>query len=855
MRAKSRITPGKGAGKISSPIRVSMDSLIQGVSQQPPHLRLVGQAEEQINGWSSPVEGLAKRNPMRMVARIKDIGLSNFYLEMLDVSATESYSILLYPIGDKTRLEIFRNGVPPALNVHGAGMTLSNGGIDIDSTGYLHNLTDLYKGYVLINNGPTGILLNRNKTTALSETLSPTRENNGLVFIQGVAYDITYTVKIDEVEVASYTTPSASDDDNKLSTSKVAENLASQINAIAGYTAIQNSYVVEVRKDDDTAFNIEVDDDRSNSLARGFTDKVTSLSELPTIAPNGYIVNVAEDPSTDIDDRYFKFTTNDEVDFGEGGWGETVKPGIPFKFNVDTMPLVIRRQAEGVLFIGPADAAEETEGDETFTFPKWAERTAGDTTTVPDPEFIGQPIKDHILFRSRYIVCAGTSVVFSEVDDIFNFFQDTSSALTDTDPFSLRATSERSSQLNWLLPVDESILVFSAYSQFQARPADADVLTPTTAIILRLSNLESNPDIRPKLAGPQVLFGTREFGYTHFREYTFFESTQRKIGLNLGGSNDVTLNLPKYIDGFVTHWDVGETVDTAVAITAKDRKTMYVYKYLWGSAQSGLSKQQASFSKWVFKQDVQWVKFMDNVLWLILTDEGGTYSCQIASDELETPDALQLHLDRLLLYPECNSDPQSSNDVTATYDAVTDTTTFVLPYTPTDKAVAVTRFTGASKEGLWLGDSESNTIVCNEKGDWTNEKIGFGEPYEFKYTFSNGYLPTKDQSKQKIIGELDGRTQVLRWHVYHYQTGAYNVRVKRKARERDSVHHFRARFLNTFNNKLDTEESFVESGTLQVPVCSKNTDCVVSVESDSWLPCVLSGAAWEGSYNDRAKGV
>lgn len=855
MRAKSRITPRQSAGKISTPVKVNMDSLIQGVSQQPPHLRLVGQAEEQINGWSSPVEGLAKRNPMRMVAKIKDFGLEDFYLEMLDVSSNESYSVLLYPVGDKTRMEIFRNGIPPTLNVHGAGMTLSNGGIDIDSTGYLHNLTHLYKGYVLINNGPTGILLNRNKPTALSDTLSPTRENNGLVFVQGVAYDVTYTVSIDGTQVASYTTPSASDDDNKLSTSKVAENLTSQINGNNGYTAIQNSYVIEIKKDNNEPFSIEVDDDRSNSLARGFTDKVTSLSELPTIAPNGYIVNVAEDPSTDIDDRYFKFTTNDDVEFGEGAWGETVKPGIQYKFDVDTMPLVIRREAEGVIFVGPADATEETEGDETFTFPKWAERTAGDINTVPDPEFIGQPIKDHILFRSRYIVCAGTSVVFSEVDDIFNFFQDTSAALTDTDPFSLRATSERSSQLNWLLAVDESILVFSAYSQFQARPADADVLTPTTAIILRLSNLESNPDIRPKLAGPQVLFGTREFGYTHFREYTFFESTQRKIGLNLGGSNDVTLNLPKYVDGFVTHWDVGETVDTAVAITNKDRKTMYVYKYLWGNATSGLSKQQASFSKWVFKQDVRWCKYMDNVLWLILTDENGTYSCQIASDELETPDALQLHLDRLLLYPDCNEDPQFSNDVTGTYDATTDTTTFVLPYTPGSKAVAVTRYTGASKEGLWLGESDTNTIVCTEKGDWTNEKVGFGEPYEFRYVFSNGYLPTKDQSKQKIVGELDGRTQILRWHIHHYQTGAYNIRVKRKARSQDSVHHFRARFLNTFNNKLDTEKSFIETGSMQVPVCTKNTDCIVSVESDSWLPCVLSGAAWEGSYNDRSKGV
>jgi hypothetical protein len=834
-----------------------MDSLRQGVSQQPPHLRIVGQGSEQINGWSSPVEGLSKRNPMRLIAQIKDKPLDNFYLEMFDVAATESYSVLLYPLdANTTRLEIFNNGIPPTLNVHGQGMTLDSGGINIDNTGYLWSSGDFYKNYVLINNGPLGLLLNRTRTVEMDPALSPARKNNGLIFVQAVGYELTYKVIIDGSEVASYTTPKATDDDNRISTSRVASELATQISALAGFTAVKSFYVIEVTKDDGSSFVMELDDNRSNTFARAFTDKVGGLSELPNFAPNGYVVNVISDPSTTLDDRYFKFGTYDGRSRGEGGWGETVKPGIEYKLDVNTMPIVIRRESAGVLFIGPADGSSETTGSETFTFPAWAERTAGDEETVPPPEFVGKQIKDHVYFRSRYVTCAGTSIVFSEVDDVFNFFQDTSAALTETDPFSLRASSERSSELLWMLPVDESILLFSAYSQFQARPADADVLTPTTAIILRLSNLESNGDVRPRLAGPQVLFSTREFGYSHFREFTFFESTQRKIGLNLGGSNDVTLNLPKYIDGFVTHWAVGETVDTAVAITDKDRKTLYVYKYLWGSGTQGLQKQQASWSKWVFKQDIQWVKFMDNLLWLVVSDANGTYSCVIASDEIEDPIDLQLHLDRLIAYPECNSDPQSSNDVVATYDAATNTTTFVLPYTPSEKAIAVTRFTGSDLRGLWLGESTTNTIVCSQvPGDWTANAIGFGEPYEFSYEFTPGYMPAKDQAKQRIVGELDGRTQVLRWHVHHYQTGAYNVRVKRRSRSNDTVHKFRARFPNVMNNQLDAETSFLETGSIQVPVCSRNTDCVVSIESDSWLPCVISGAAWEGSYNDRAKGV
>lgn len=840
-----------------------MDSLIQGVSQQPPHVRVVGQGEEQINGWSSPVEGLTKRNPSRLIARILNKPIQDFYLEMMDVSATEQYSVLIYKDGTDLKLDIHRNGIVPTINLHGTGMTLAGtvaragtATITIASGAYLYNGSDWFKNYVLINNGPLGLLLNREKVVKMDPAKSSARGTDGLIFIQAVAYEVTYKVSIDGTEVASYTTPKASDTNNKLSTTAVANALATAISSKTGFTAVNEGYVVRVRKDDGTKFDLSVDDGRSGALGRGFTDKVTTLSELPTIAPNGFVVNVQGDPSTDIDDRWIKFTTNDGVAFGDGSWGETIKPGIEYKIDPNTMPLVIYRSAQDVLFIGPADGSTQTEGSETYTFPSWAERTAGDEETVPSPEFINQKIRDHVLFRSRYIVCAGVSVVLSETNDVFNFFQDSSVALTETDPFSLRSSSERSSELNWLLPVDESILAFSQYSQFQVRASDADVLTPITGTILRLSNIQGNPHVRPKLAGPQILFPTDEYGYSHFREFTFFDSTQRRTGLNLGGSSDITLNIPKYIDGLVTHWDVGETVDTAVTRTAKNKRILYVYKYLWQSGTGGLAKSQASWSKWEFDCNVEWVKFMDNQLWLVLTDANGTYSCTLATDEIEMEDEVQLHLDRLLLYPECNADYQSTNDVTATYDSVTNTTTFVLPYKPGRKVHAVTRLIPASTEpGLWLGESDDETIVCSMPGDHTAKSVGFGEEYDFTYEFSNGYLPTRDEARSRVIGSLEGRTQVLRWTLFHFNTGYYQVRVKRKNREFDSVHTFRARFPNVWNNKLNTERDFIETGSFRVPVCSRNTDCTITVESSSWLPLVISGASWEGAYSDRNRGA
>lgn len=857
MRRKSRLVR-TNSGKVTGPVEVSIDSLIQGVSQQPPHLRLVGQGEEQINGWSSPVEGLCKRNPMRLVEKFLPTPVTDFYLQMMNVISGERYGVMLYPDGSNTKMVVGITGTEPAVDVHGTGLSVAGNVVTIASTGYAHNAAGSYqKKYVLINSGPLGLLLNREKPVAMDAVTSAAPANEALIFVQGVAYDLSYTLTLNGTALAAVTTPAATATNNQLSTSTVASQLAAKINAVSGFTTTVDRHVVLVKKTNGTDFTLKIDDGRGNSLARIVKEQVTSTAELPAIASNGFVIKVSSDPSQTADDRYLKFSTVGGEAMGNGGWAETLKPGIQYKLDSNTMPLVVYRAAPGVMFVGPADGAErsQTVGGQTYTykFPQWGSRTAGDLETVPNPEFIGKPVRDHAIFRGRYVLAAGQNVVFSETDDIFNFFQDSSVALTAKDTFSVLATAEISSELNWLLPFDESILVFSQYAQFQVKPADADVLTALTAIIVRLSNLEMNPDVRPKLAGPQVLFATKEFGYTHFREYNFTENTQRRVGLNLGGSNDICTIIPKYIEGLVTHWDVGETIDLMACMTPADTKTIYVYKYLFGASEQGVAKQQASWSKYKFNGDVRWIGFLDNEMYLVLTYADGSSLVRIVSDELEVLGSEQVHLDRLLLYPECNTGPEQ---ITATYDADTRRTTFTLPYQIQGQARAVVRFTNDTNEGLLLGSATSgNQIVCDVKGDYTAAKVAFGEEYLFTYEFTKFYVPDRDQAKRRIVGKQDGRTQILHLTTYHHNTGSYSIRVKRTNRGIDSVHEYRSRRPNVMNNRLDTETGHVDSGWFRVPIYSENTACRVMVESTSWLPVTITGASWEGAYSNRAKGA
>ena len=673
--AKSKIQR-RVAKPAAAPIEVKMDTLIQGVSQQPPHIRAMGQGTEQINGWSSPVEGLTKRNPTRYQSKLLQESIDDFFLEIVEISTAERYSIFVWPNNPDSesdhslRLEAWQNQQPldnTKVNVHGAGFTYevknSVPGWKIDQTNsYFSNATakeneELYKGYVVASSGQISLIANRNKNTAFTSDQTPEIRNEGLVFIQAVAYNITYTLYDGDTKLAEYSTPQADADENKISTDAVAKAL---YDGLPGdYDKELNSYVFYLKKKDGSAMNLRLTDSRSNTLARAFTKDVTSIASLPLIAKDGYRVLVVNDPTTDVDDLWLKFNVLDSNNAGkvaDGSWSECPAPETKYKLDGNTMPYVIYRAASGKLFIGPADGSEQSLGDLKYTFPTWGERTAGNTTTNPDPEFIGSPIRDHQIFRQRYTVLGGESIVFSEVDDAFNFFLDTAQALTPNDTFALRCQSEVSTPLEWMLPIDDTVLTFSATSQFQVRAADGDVLTPQTGLVIRLSNINMNTSIRPKKAGAQVLFPSVEYGYTHFREYQFFNANQRRLGLNLGGSNDTMQNVPKYLPGIVTHFDVGEAVDFAVASSPSDRSLLYVYKYLWSGGDGGIQKVQASWSKWKFDGKIRWFKFIDNVLFILMDDDNGLHLMQYFADELETEDSIQPHLDRLLLYPDCNND-------------------------------------------------------------------------------------------------------------------------------------------------------------------------------------------------------
>ena len=143
------------------------------------------------------------------------------------------------------------------------------------------------------------------------------------------------------------------------------------------------------------------------------------FSDLPTVAPRGFVTEIIGDASSSFDNYFCVFEPSDAGDaFGSGTWKETVKPGIPCKLDPATLPHALIRQADGTFTFGPLE---------------WGERICGDEDSAPFPSFVGRTLNGLFFYRNRLSFLSGENVVMSEVGEFFNFFLTTVTTLVDSD--------------------------------------------------------------------------------------------------------------------------------------------------------------------------------------------------------------------------------------------------------------------------------------------------------------------------------------------------------------------------------------------------------------------------------------
>jgi len=182
-------------------ITTSVPSLIQGVSQQSPRVRIAGQCEEQLNALPTVTKGLTKRPPARLIKKLTDANVFNKgdMIHFIERSATERYVVVI-----EHRSQGDNQGVLRAFNVDtGVEATIEGvtGGYNINNN-YLAIPTesDSHKLLKARTLGDSTFILNTTKTVAKgtekSEALDKSR---ALVFIKQGDYGKKYGLKFSEV--------------------------------------------------------------------------------------------------------------------------------------------------------------------------------------------------------------------------------------------------------------------------------------------------------------------------------------------------------------------------------------------------------------------------------------------------------------------------------------------------------------------------------------------------------------------------------------------------------------------------------------------------------------------------------
>lgn len=563
----------------------TLGSLLQGVSQQPAHIRNDGQVTEQVNMVSDVVRGLTSRPASD--------------LQAYNVTATAGLSFRNV-IMEQERFQIgFNTGVLELVSEAGASMTVTP---DASTLNYIGSNMEVY----VYDN--VAYLLNRDKITAMSavttaqEALVATDE--GYVVALGGQFSHTYKIILEDVGGTKYTgTYTAPDgtttgDAAKTAATYIADRLKLSLAPAVGVNATVTVSGAVIRITGLADLKITVEDGSSGDVLRAQTNTAKNTEDLSPLAVHGTLVRVVG-ITGDEDDYWMRFDIEGGTvgaGFGSAGvWREWYNPSEVSQYDLTTMPHILTKT-----------------GATTFTLSQaaWAGRRVGDATTNPVPEFIGSSLRDLNGFQSRLVFIAGPRVVMSRTNEPLDFFKKSATTEVDDDPISIMSTAAREFELEWIVPFDRDLIIFADSSQFLITGSIA--LAPANASLVQTTNFEMGKGARPASTGRTLLFPFEQGGFAGVKE--FFSSSS----VDASDAASITQVQDEYMPGKIVNLTASTNFSFVIAQTddAASANVLFVHQYYW----EGNKKAQASWSKWELPYAVTNVFFAGSDVHVLMYD-------------------------------------------------------------------------------------------------------------------------------------------------------------------------------------------------------------------------------------------
>lgn len=800
-------------------VQGSLGRQIQGISQQPPAVRLDGQCTDMVNMIPDVVEGTKSRVGSTHIARLMASGSADM--------ATHHYR---RGDGDEEYFFIHKKGeLPKIFDKLGRECAVT---AQDSPLSYLAEVVTPREDVQYLTIADVTFMLNRRKVvkagTATSEQVGAT----ALVFSAFGQYNTTYRILIGGQEAAKYITKTGESaaDAYSIRTEEIATQLFASLSSWSGLSAY-NAYrdgttIVISRKDGSTNWSITTDDGAKGKDLVAIKSRVASTDLLPSRAPVGYKVQIWPTGSKP-ESRYW--LAAESADGNLVQWKETLGAGVIKGFDLSTMPYIVER-------------TNIVNGVAQFTIRQgdWVERRVGDDVTNPLPSFIDtdapQKIGSMFMVQNRLCFTSSEAVSSSRTSSFFDFFRTTAVAAVDTDPFDVYSDASEVYQLRHSATLDGDTVLFSDTSQFLL-PGDK-ALTKENALLRPVTTFEVNTRVKPVVTGESIMFATTEGAYSSIREfYTDSYSDTKK-------AQPITSHVNKLIEGSIIRMVASSNVNRLFCMTNKDTNKLYVYDWLW----QGTDKAQSAWHIWLFPEGtaVRSLFYSLETLYM-LVDRGST---GLFLESFDLGDALAYGLeDRIRM------DRQVSLDFT--YDANEDRwVSSTLPYTPSNTELMEAVITQGWPEyvgGAFLFeyDSANNRIITTfELADTSvgKAKAVVGQMYSCEFEPTPVVIKDSRDRVSYIDVPVVGLVHLnldkypdFEVHVTNNNTG--NVRVAYATNRRGGA-------LNNIVGYVKPKD-----GVFKFPIRTLSTDSSYRIKVLSPHTLQLRDIEWEGSYNPTKRRV
>ena len=589
--------------------------------------------------------------------------------------------------------------------------------------------------------------------------------------------------------------------------------------SLAGFVVTRYGDSLHIKRADGAPFEVRTEDGAQGKDLIAIKGTVTSVGELPPVAPAGFIIKVKGAGKSEDDSFYLKAVARDG---NQTVWVETLAPSTKYKFNAATMPHTLVRESVDV------------EGVATFVLDRgeWVDRDVGAEDSNPFPAFADQSTPTTIqsvgIFQNRLFFTSGETVSMTRTGRFFDFFRQSTQATADDDPIDVYSDSAQVSNLLHSVSLDGDLVFFSPNAQFVLK-GDKPV-TKATATLKQSNTFKVQVGAAPVPAGEYVYFAYDAGAFSGVREF-FTDSV-----VDTKRARPVTEHVNKYIKGKVRGMSASTNQNWLLVLSTGERNVVYVYNWLW----AGSEKLQSAWHRWVWPADeeVLYATFSNDVIHLFIKRAEGVYLESLDIGDLNSEGlTFPVRLDRKHALAALKvGDRWEFDDLFP--EESTDNLEYVLAFGCYPEDVGTTCTFERSGDKLITYDNISALGVCQLVG---------GKKYTS--TWVPGQALVKDY-QGRIIESDTLRVQQV-WLNYE-KTGHILVTVS-DTDGNSEVNEFNGRVFGDSNNLVGFAP--LTDGTFNFPVMQESDKFTISISSSSHLPLQVRDMEFSGQFTQRGKRI